>query len=288
MRVLVEVQRRLDEPIDLPMLARVACLSPFHFSRVFRALTGETVMEHARRLKLERAAHRLKFSDQPVQEIATGAGYDSHEAFTRAFGGHFGLSPSEFRRRHRSVAAPAAPNEVHWSIDADVTTFRAPPGPPIELRAIESGPIRAVFVRHVGDYANAMAAWERLLAWSASRGVPPLRPFGLVHDDPGVTAIDHLRYDACLPVSDDVRAGGDVGIVTVPGGRFAAATHRGPYEELPEVYGRIGLAYLEGSAGELGPGPAVEWYLDDPSTTRPEDCRTEIWLRTQPRGEQSA
>jgi len=40
LRVLVHIQARLDEPLELDELARVACFSPFHFHRVFRALTG--------------------------------------------------------------------------------------------------------------------------------------------------------------------------------------------------------------------------------------------------------
>lgn len=281
LRVLAELSRRLDEPIDSAELARIACISPFHFHRVFRASVGESVMEHVRRLKLERAAHRLKFGDQPVHELAASAGYDSHEAFTRAFGGLFGESPIAFRRRHRSVDVPAAPSEVHWSPDLDVSSFRAAPAPPLTLEPIETGPIRAAFVRHVGSYMDAMQAWERMLAWCTTHGVLAVRPFGLVHDDPDVVPTERLRYDACHPIGDEVSADGEVGIVTLEGGRFVSLTHRGPYEDLPEVYGRIGRAYLEGGLGELGPGPAIEWYLDDPATTPPEDCRTEIWLSSQ-------
>jgi AraC family transcriptional regulator len=282
LRVLTELSRRLDEPVDSAELAQIACISPFHFHRVFRATVGESVMEHVRRLKLELAAHRLKFGDQPVHELAASAGYDSHEAFTRAFGALFGESPMAFRRRHRSVEFPAAPSEIHWAPDLDLSSFRAAPGPSFSLVPIEHGPIRAAFVRHVGSYMDAMQAWDRMLAWCAEHGILPMRPFGLVHDDPEVVPVDRLRYDACLPVGEQAVASGDVGIVTLDAGRFVSLTHRGPYEDLPDVYGRIGRAYLEGGLGTLGPGPAIEWYLDDPATTPPESCRTEIWLRVEP------
>src|SRR5690606_40079255 len=49
----------LDRAIPLESLARGACLSPFHFHRVFRGMTGETPLELARRLRLERAAWQL-------------------------------------------------------------------------------------------------------------------------------------------------------------------------------------------------------------------------------------
>ncbi len=280
-RVLVELQRRLDEPVDAAQLASVACISPFHFHRVFRALVGESVMEHVRRLKLERAGHRLKFSDDLVSEIAVAAGYDSHEAFTRAFGGLFGESPSEFRRRRRSIPCPGAVCEVHWNVDADVSTFRSEAMRPIELETIERATIRAAFVRHVGDYMGVMEAWTRLLEWAAARGIAVARPFGLVHDDPDVVAVERRRYDACIATSAEVTADSDVGIIVIPGGRFVSTLHVGPHEELPAVYGRIALAYLDGTRGVLAPDPAIEWYLDDPQVTPPQHCRTEIWLREQ-------
>jgi len=74
-RVLVHIQGRLDEPLPLEELAGVACFSPYHFHRIFRGMVGESVKEHVRRLRLERAAQRLKQSSQPVTEIAFDAGY---------------------------------------------------------------------------------------------------------------------------------------------------------------------------------------------------------------------
>ena len=85
LKVLVYIQNHLDETLSLEELAGVAHFSPYHFHRIFRGMVGESLMEHVRRLRLERAAHRLKFTDSPVTRIAFEAGYETHEAFTRAF-----------------------------------------------------------------------------------------------------------------------------------------------------------------------------------------------------------
>src|SRR5437773_11110991 len=103
LRVLVYIQQHLDETIALDDLARVAHFSPYHFHRLFRGMVGESVMEHVRRLRLERAAHRLKFTDEPVTRIAFQAGYETHEAFSRAFRGMFDQSPSQFRPSHKAI-----------------------------------------------------------------------------------------------------------------------------------------------------------------------------------------
>ena len=84
-RVLVHIQQNLDDDLPLEKLARLAFFSPFHFHRVFRGMVGESVKSHIRRLRLERAAMRLKQSEMAVTAIAFEAGYETHESFTRAF-----------------------------------------------------------------------------------------------------------------------------------------------------------------------------------------------------------
>lgn len=97
-RVIEHLERDLDAAFDVPSLARIACISEFHFHRVFRAIQGEPVMGHVRRLRLERAARQLRSTDEKVVSVALGAGFDAHEAFTRAFAAHFGVSPSDYRK----------------------------------------------------------------------------------------------------------------------------------------------------------------------------------------------
>src|SRR5262249_47959911 len=109
LRVLVHIQEHLDEDLPLEGLARIACFSPHHFHRLCGAMVGESVKEHVRRLRLERAAYRLQYGNQPVTGIAFDAGYETHESFTRAFRAMFGTSPSCFRRRQRERSRPPAP-----------------------------------------------------------------------------------------------------------------------------------------------------------------------------------
>src|SRR5262245_53327140 len=114
LRVLLHVQQHLDGPLPLEELARLACLSPHHFHHVFSGMLGEPLAGHVRRLRLERAAGRLKLTEMPVVQIAFEAGYETHEAFTRAFRKNFSLSPLQFRRRNGVKARIAATSGVHY------------------------------------------------------------------------------------------------------------------------------------------------------------------------------
>src|SRR5688500_16075064 len=89
LRVLRHLQEHLDRALSIDELANVASFSEFHFHRIFREIVGEPVAAHVRRLRLERAALELFFTDRPTKQIAGDVGYGSPEAFTRAFAAQF-------------------------------------------------------------------------------------------------------------------------------------------------------------------------------------------------------
>ena len=98
------IRTHLNEPLNREMLAEVAGFSVPHFHRVFTAHVGESAASFVRRLRLERAAHKLRMGAVNITEVALAAGYDTHAAFSKAFKQQFGLSPREFRQLGCNVA----------------------------------------------------------------------------------------------------------------------------------------------------------------------------------------
>src|SRR6476646_1937232 len=99
-RVIAAVTQSLEQEQELPStatLAAVANFSSFHFMRVYRALAGESLGATVQRLRLARAAHLLGASAAPISEIAGRVGFETPQAFARAFRQHFGIAPSEAR-----------------------------------------------------------------------------------------------------------------------------------------------------------------------------------------------
>src|SRR5678816_2984075 len=99
-RVIAAVADSLEHDRDLPStatLASIANFSSFHFMRIYRALAGESLGTTVQRLRLARAAHLLAESAAPVSEIAGRAGFETPQAFARAFRQHFGVAPSDAR-----------------------------------------------------------------------------------------------------------------------------------------------------------------------------------------------
>lgn len=270
LRVRLHLEANLDARFTLEELAAIACFSPFHFHRIFRALVGEPVQEHLRRLRLQRAARQLATTRRTVTAIAFAAGYDALESFSRAFRDAFGLSPSRFRAQARAtVPGSARP--------------RSRPRAPLAVTIRHIEPIPLVFLRHAGPYDEVSATWERLLAWAGERGLlrAPFRMIGISHDDPALADAARIRYDACLALTGDVVPCGDVACRTIPGGEYAVLEHVGPYQELDSSYRRLYGEWLPASGREPADAPAFDLYPDPPDSA-PALRRTLIHIPLQP------
>ncbi len=123
LKVLVYIQQHLDNELELGDLAQIACFSPYHFHRIFKGMVGEPLKEHIRRLRLERAAMRLKSSRRQIIEIAFEAGFETHESFTRAFRVMFDDSPTGFRMNCASQPTAYSPTDIHYQAAGKLLNF---------------------------------------------------------------------------------------------------------------------------------------------------------------------
>ena len=90
------VEHRLED------LAAMAHFSPYHFHRIYHSVAGETVSATVRRIRLALATRLLEQGSHSITQVAMEVGYESPQAFTRAFGQFAGQSPSGFQAQlHR-------------------------------------------------------------------------------------------------------------------------------------------------------------------------------------------
>jgi AraC family transcriptional regulator len=281
-RVIEHAVAHLDEAVALEGLAAEACLSPFHFHRVFRGIVGETPLELIRRLRLERAAYRLANNDQPVTSIAFDAGYDTHEAFTRAFRAVYGTSPTGFRQRKHPRIELAAPCGVHFDPQGSIPQFipRDFGGRIMDVVIKNFPELRVAAVRHIGPYMQISEAFERLGQIAGGAGLiqpPKTEMVALFYDDPESTPADQLRSDAGITVEPDASLPAGLEEHHVPAGAYASAIHVGPYEQLGDTWARLMGEWLPTSGRRINSdAPSYEVYLNTPMTAPKEELRTEI------------
>ncbi len=270
------VHRHLDEPIDLDRLARIACLSPCHWHRIYEAIQGETIGNAVRRLRLQRAAHQLANTPESIDRIAGAAGYSSVAAFTRRFRTAYGLPPARYRveggHRRYDVASPSY----------DGSTFR------VDVISIPA--IQCAAVVHSGDYMGIGQAFDRLqhALISSGRSNDSIRSYGVYFGDPSLVPEAKLESLACAaPLSaTDIacarKIDGGVRKHVLAAGMHAVLHHRGPLADLPAAYRWLYGQWLPASGREPADLPCHERYLNEPRSTPPMEIQVDIHLPLKP------
>ncbi len=265
-RTVRHIDANLGGDLSLDALADVAALSRFHFSRVFRAQTGEGVAEAVRRKRLNRAALLIVATQYPVARIGARCGFGHRGSFERAFCAAFGATPLQLRRGGHLPKPILSPEKGVF------TMF------PTEIRTAEETVLAAV--PHKGAYQEIGPTFDslatRLQAAGLWEGSGP--SFGLYYDDPSETPVEELRAHAAQKLAPGKEVPDDFDRVVLPGGRFLVCTCTGPFTNLPEAWSWTYARALPEGGHELRPAVPFEVYVTDPGTTRPEDNVTEIWV----------
>jgi AraC family transcriptional regulator len=98
-RVMAFIDENLGEELCLGALAGVACVSRFHFARMFRLSTGYSPMAYVRRRRIERACLEASRRSRKMSELAAELGFCDQSHFTRIFRRIMGVTPGQYSRR---------------------------------------------------------------------------------------------------------------------------------------------------------------------------------------------
>lgn len=230
-RAIDHVVGHLHQPLHLHEVARAAQLSPFHFHRVFRALTGEPLNQFVKRLRLQRALSLLNRDPRQhktLTEVALESGFASSQDFSRCFKQRFGVPPSRFDRTlHRARQRQALQDSVkHLTGPPCLDPLPAganPDGFAVELRQLP--PRSVAYIRVTDSYrpGAGVDATRRLIAWAEAQGVAQRQWLGYMWDDPEVVALKDCRYDLAVTIEPDdhVRPVGEIGRYDFPAMRVA-------------------------------------------------------------------
>lgn len=265
-RVSDYIYGHLNEELDLDRLAEIACLSPHHWHRIYRAVHGETLAATVKRLRLQKAAADLAQSDLPVEAIAQRSGYPNVQSFNRTFKAVYGLPPARYRKEGSHKTFETASSEGI----ADMYE--------VTLKEIDSFDL--VGVAHTGSYMGIGKAFETLYGTLFSRNLfrPDMEMIGIYLDDPELVPVDKLRSFACVTAKQTLPADAPLTPQTLDGGRYAVLRHKGPYADMPLAYQWLYGTWLPQSGREVRDSLMFEKYLNNPRDVPPTELLSEIYL----------
>ena len=252
------VEHRLED------LAALAHFSPYHFHRVYHSVAGETVAATLRRIRLAQATRLLEQSAQSITEVALSVGYDSPQAFTRAFGHFTGESPSSFRQHMPQAIAQAS-----------VCGSTEDPQTPMSVQIVERAAQRLHALRHHGPLSTIPHTQRRLHRYAFAGAVSAWlgASYGEVDDRDGFRYYAAALLPASWPIGE-----APIEVLEIPAGRYARHCLVGPYARISAAVTALYTRWLPGSGYEPDDRPFLEHYLNAPHNAAQSELRTDLLI----------
>ena len=269
--VIGHVRENLNEDLSLDTLARVAGFSPFHFHRLFKSITGETINEMVIRLRLERAAALLRSTPAlSITDAAFACGYKSVSVFSRAFKKQYDLNARQWDRQSplkNSKNGQVLDGFPRYTLE-NLSDFAARDGFKVHIRSLPAQ--RLAYIRVYDSYSKfsrVKKAYHRLLEWYVQRGgsLESTTLYGMSQDDPYVTPLRLCRYDWCLSVPASWQAEGEVNIVTFPACQVATIRCLGDIRQEDKAIQYLFRYWLPRSRYQPANLPGMEIYRRQPA-----------------------
>jgi AraC family transcriptional regulator len=269
------IESHLEESLSIEDIAAVACMSKFHFQRMFSMLTGFSVSEYIRNRRITVATQELIHSNCKVIDIAMKYRYESPEAFTKAFRRIHGISPSVAKKHSQFLKAyPKLSFQIQLKGDVEMdykivekNCFT------VVGKSIQTTTIGGENHREIAafwDESNRNGFSRELAKNSGSLGL-----IGICMD------FDKQQENLTYFI------GAEKNIESLPAGweerRIPSATwavfpvHGAMPDAMPKVWERIFSEWFPATGYEHAGGPEMEVYLSDADPSS-EDYYSEIWI----------
>jgi AraC family transcriptional regulator len=240
-RVFDYIDENLNEDLSLTVLAEVAFFSPFHFHRIFRYVTRETVNQYVNRQKIEKAAADLMHTAIGVSEIAEKFGFTSVSSFSRAFKNFYEVSPTEFREQHphrfSKIRQKDSKNGQEYPSREQYICTMKDLQEWMELNAkieiIEADELNVGGVTHIGIHTVELG-FETLIRWANSQHLmqhPEAKLGRIFYDSVKITPPDQVRQNIFLLTPESFQAEGEIRNIRIFGGQHIVGSYEiAPYE----------------------------------------------------------
>jgi AraC family transcriptional regulator len=250
------IENHFAEPITLESIADACAVSPYHLTRIFSMAAGHSVMRYVRQRRLTEAARVLAAGAPDILSVALDAGYNSHEAFTRAFRDHFGLTP-EVLRAAGSLTNIQLTEPTRMNI-SDVPLAQLQPP---RFETYKTRLIAGIGGRYNAETCAAIPSqWQRFVPYLGTISAQPGRAtYGVVcnSDNEG-----NIEYICGVEVSTFTGIPEDWSRLRIPEQCYAVFPHEGHVSAIRSTWLTIFSTWLPESGYHASGGPEFERYSE--------------------------
>ncbi len=263
------IESELASPLSLEQLAKRLDVSPFHLARAFSASHGMPLMQYVRRRRLSDAARRLLDTDDRIIEIALEAGYNSQEAFTRAFQAEFSVSPRSCRERRPQLEFMEA---ILMNQDSKIS-LQAP-------RLEQLGAIRLTGLSRRYNEQTSARIPEQWMQFNQAGIASDQNPvaYGVCHNHDSQGNLDYLCAVQVDHFDQDDAARDRL---TIPAQTYAVFAHRGHISEIRDLWQAIWNHGMSDAGLVASEGPEFEKYGPQ-FNPQSGDGGFEVWIPVKP------
>ncbi len=250
-QVLKYIESNLEGDLSISILSAIANLSRYHFHRQLSSFIGVGVSAYIKMLRMKKASYQLAFRDEiKVIDVALMNGYESSEAFSRAFKAFHGQSPRQFRNN---------PDWLSWhenkhSLNKLRLKKMMPGDSEIKVEVVDFKERRIAVIEHRGDQNLLMETIKKFIAWRKENKLSPKisRTFNIIFDDPDEVAPKDYKMNICCSVTDEIKEN-NYGIYqdVIPGGRCAVVRCIGADAKIENAVGWLYARWLPDSGEKL-------------------------------------
>jgi AraC family transcriptional regulator len=265
-KVIDYVNNNLNKSISLEELASVAFFSPFHFHRIFVAVTGETVNNFTNRIRNEKAARLLRFSKKSISEISIECGFSSASTLSRLFKQYFEISPSAYRKggkiKNSKIRKELFPvSQYHCNMTEEELKDKFP----VEIRQLPERRIAYIRVFDAFREGLVVNVFADLVKWAKKMNLFHTETiFGMSMDDPDVTPKEKYRYEVCItiPKKFKIESDGFIETMTLPKCKYAVTAVSGDLDLVVAATNYLFDNWLINSMYESDHQHGLEVFLD--------------------------
>lgn len=248
------IEDNLDAKLTLAKLSRVAGISKYHFHRIFKTITGETLNNYIKRRKMETACRLLlNEKNKSLTEIALDSGYTSGANFSRDFSNYYNQSPITTRKlKQRPIKREL---EIKPDLYYEFTGIKIIPEMNVIYSRINTG----------YSPATIKPSFDKLFYYALENKLyrTPEQFIGIGYDDPDYTPLSKCRYDTCFVLPADIKLSGSITFnsKTIKQALYAVFQFEGKAEEFFAVWNLIFKEWLITSNYIPANKPHLEMYL---------------------------